>query len=377
MKQLMLVLMFTFSFLNLRSQTIEELYKDKKYQKVIDLALKKDSLTSLENYRVGRSYYNLENNDDALKYFDKALEGTCRDTANVHYFKGVVLKDLKEYDKSLISLEKAATMDSTDQYFLTEVGMVYMMKSDFNKAITVLEKAVLVKEENASPYFLLPYSYLLNNDKVKALALFNKYFDNIKKDEYRYSQALTFMSELERDNKNFKRAVELLQELLKINKENYDAIEDLIVTHNRAGDYKQGDKVFINLRKNYEEKHIDERLLKSKSVLVDKFYFNDTIKVLVVKYFEKPKEFADPIYKSYIVNTVHDSTILVVLTEKTIGGFGIDHMLCGWKGSTHLNFGKGFKGDDLKLKEFEDDIVGILNKRLQVAASSTSSKKKD
>jgi tetratricopeptide (TPR) repeat protein len=373
----MLVLMFTFSFLNLRSQTIEELYKEKKYQKVIDLALKKDSLTSLENYRVGRSYYNLENNYDALKYFDKALEGTCRDTANVHYFKGVVLKDLKEYDKSLISLEKAATMDSTDQYFLTEVGMVYMMKSDFNKAITVLEKAVLVKEENASPYFLLPYSYLLNKDKVKALALFNKYFNNIKKDEYRYSQALTFMSELERDNKNFKRAVELLQELLKINKENYDAIEDLIVTHNRAGDYKQGDKVFKNLRKNYEEKHIDERLLKSKSVLVDKFYFNDTIKVLIVKYFEKPKEFADPIYKSYIVNTVKDSTILVVLTEKTIEGFSIDHMLCGWKGNTHLNFGKGFKGDDLKLKEFEDDLVGILNKKLRVAASSSSSEKKD
>jgi tetratricopeptide (TPR) repeat protein len=363
---LLLSAQFTFA------QNIEDLYKAEKYREVIKIANQKDSFTSKEQYRIGRSYFNIEEYENALTYFNKAIVGTYKDSANAYFFIGLSHKELKSMDSASVFLKKAMTMDTTDQYFFTEYATLLMLEGKFKDAIPILEKAVTLKQEIASPYFLLPYAHLLNKNKEIALTLFNKYLPQIQKDEYRYISALKAMASLERDNKDYKQSISHLEKLLELNKQDFSAMEGMMITHSRAGDFKKAEKIFDRIKKNYEDKKIDDKYLKTKCTLIDQFNFDDTTEVSIVKYFEKPKEFADPILKAYIINIPTDSTTSVILTEKTLPGFGISHILCGWRGHAHLNFGTSWKDDNIPLKEFEEEVVKILTKRRKIAGSTTT-----
>jgi hypothetical protein len=113
--------------------------------------------------------------------------------------------------------------------------------------------------------------------------------------------------------------------------------------------------------------------VKRLQTFVDAVSFNDTVDILTVRYFKKPTEFADPIYKSYIINVPKDSTFLVILTEKSVALFdkkADNHMLCGWRGSAHLNFGTITTDGEVKYADYKKRVLGIVANKLTPVASS-------
>ena len=63
------ILLYSFSY----GQTITELYNNKNYQELVKLEKKADKLTPDELYMVGFAFFQLESDNKAIEFYDKAI----------------------------------------------------------------------------------------------------------------------------------------------------------------------------------------------------------------------------------------------------------------------------------------------------------------
>lgn len=119
----------------------KDLMRDKKYKLAIEslqIALKQDPNFVLALDDIAVCYRQLEDYDNAIKYYKKSLE---------IYPEG--------------------------EYALMNIGVVYTLKSDFKTAIDYYEKLIKYQPENAEGYFGAGKNYLaLNNDEKALSAIF-------------------------------------------------------------------------------------------------------------------------------------------------------------------------------------------------------------
>jgi hypothetical protein len=79
-----------------------------------------------------------------------------------------------------------------------------------------------------------------------------------------------------------------------------------------------------------------------------------------------------------VIHVAKDSTMMVLLTEKSLSLFdekADNHMLCGYKDHSHLNFGMITTNGKIKLEAYKKRVWAILQRRFEPVASSTSNSK--
>jgi tetratricopeptide (TPR) repeat protein len=361
----------------LSAQKIAELYDKDKYAAIVQLAENADSTTvfsTLEMYRIGRSYFNTENVGKALDYFQKAL-AAGRDSANVHYFIGVCHKEFKEYDKAMAAFDNAIKLDSTDQYAWAEKGLVYVSQEKLTEGKAAFEKAVSMPYQYVYPYYVTLVLYNSTKDYAKMPAFYQKWEKTFAKSEHYQVEAWRLMGSYEKSrNKNLPKALGYCEKVLEKDLLNMNAYEEVIKIHVLQQNWKKADKVFERLKTAFNDKRLNQDDLKREAAIVEITPLNDTINTFTVRYFKKPTEFAEPIYKTYIINTPKDSTIMVLLTEKSLSLFNPkedNHMLCGRRGGTHMNYGMITRNGEVKYADYRKRIWEILNERFKPVASST------
>jgi tetratricopeptide (TPR) repeat protein len=355
------------------AQKIQDLYQKKDYAAVVALAEKSDSLTAQEWYRTGRSYLNLDNEKEALKSFNKAL-AQGMDSANVHFFKGYAHKNLKEYDNALAAFEQAAKRDSIDQYVWNELGYIYLKMNQLDKAMVQFQKAVECPQEILDPYMMVSYLHLMKKNYKKTLECLEKWSKILEKEEEMALKALQIREAAYFGSKDYKKSLEVAEKMLENDLLEVPFYEYVMKSASRLKKWKHSEATFQKVKKAVEDHKVHDSYVERKAVAVDEFQWDDTTEVIIVKFFKTPEQFAEPIYKAYIKHIEKDSTMWVIMTEKSfsLSGDGTPHMLCGRRGSAHLNFGYTWKTNDISLESFEQELIRILEKRRTPAASSTS-----
>jgi tetratricopeptide (TPR) repeat protein len=364
------------------SQTIAELYDKDKYAAIVRIAENADStktFSPIELYRIGRAYLYTENTEKALTYFQTTL-AAGRDSANVHYFMGVCYKEFKENDKAMSAFDEALKRDSTDQYAWVEKGLLYAGQDKMAEAVAALEAAVRMPYQYEYPYFVLLSLYPMNKEYAKVPIFYEKWEKILNKSERYTVDAWRVMANYEKSRaKDNTKALTYFEKILEKDLLSIKAYEDVMKIHIAQQNWKKVDKVFERLKKAVDEKRLNQDDLKREAAVVEAVPFNDSIEVVTVRYFKKPTEFADPIYKSYVINSVTDSTILVLLTEKSLSFSNnkkeVLHMLCGWKGDMHLNYGGITRNGKIEFIDYRKQIWGILENKFKPVASTTSGSK--
>jgi tetratricopeptide (TPR) repeat protein len=381
-KKFLLIACIFVAFSPVFGQKIAELYKKDKYPAIIRIAEEADSTTSfstLDLYQIGRSYFHEDHIEKALTYFQKAL-AAGRDSANVHYFIGVCHKEFKQFDKAMAAFDEAIKRDSTDQYTWTEKAMVYYNQEKITAAITAFEKAVEMPYQYEYPYFVLLNLYALNKNFDKMSPFYKKWETTIAKSDHYQIEAWKLMGNIEKTQyKNLDKALDYFEKALEKDILSIKSYENVMKIYTTQEKWKKVDKVFEKLKTAFEDKRLDPEDLKREAAVVDDIMFNDTINILSVRYFKKPEEFAEPIYKSYLIDVPKDSTYMVILTEKSLSfddEKADNHMLCGRRGGSHLNYGMITRDGHVEFADYKKRVLAIVKGDIEPGASSTSRKKK-
>ena len=111
------ILSFTFILLlysSYHAQTASELFEGKNYEALVKLESKSDKLTPEDLFKVGYAFFQLENDLQAISFYDKAISKGF-DSAYVYYFKGIALRYNQQYDASIQAFDIALKKDPSNQ----------------------------------------------------------------------------------------------------------------------------------------------------------------------------------------------------------------------------------------------------------------------
>jgi len=127
---------------------------------------------------VGNVYYEIEeDHDNAIRYFEKALEVDEDESKPVYYKLGWLYNDKERYEDAINILLKAIEYDSEDSGYREELGYAYYMKEQYELAIIQLNKAISLDENSKLGYYYKGLCFIATNKKGDAMSMYYKLKD--------------------------------------------------------------------------------------------------------------------------------------------------------------------------------------------------------
>ncbi len=371
--------LITISFMITHSydQKIEELYKKRDFKNLIKHASSKN-LTKDECYFIGYAYFQLEDDKNAIKMYDKAIRKGLT-TSHIYLYKGLALRYDKQYENAIKSFNIAIQKNPKSQKNYTELGNVYYFTQRYDSALVNFYKAREQKYQIGDPYDKIPNIYHTQEKFKKALEEYRISANLIDKKDKIYVELLTNIGLLEYAvMKNYPNSIAAYSKMISLVPEKYDLYPKLIKAYYANENYVKGDSIYSIVKGKYDKAELSKDLMEAKSIMVDEFLWNGQ-KVSVLKYFPKPKKFAESIYKFFLLDSSGQKVVRKLMTEKT--DLDIDntkHVLCGIDKSSgiHETYPIGWDSDDIDYKELKKFVIKILNDEIESTASSKMKSKK-
>lgn len=362
------ILLYSFSY----GQTATELYNNKNYQELVKLEKKADTLTPDELYMVGFAFFQLENDNKAIEFYDKAIVKGL-DNGSVHFYKGLSLCYQKKYDEALKEIDISLKKEPTNQEFMNQKGQIYRYQGQEDKALEFFQAATKLPNTYGEPYFWVAYIYHGKQDFKKALALYYIALDSVPKKNSYYLTTLQSIGQLEYTfTKDYVKSAKAYSQAININPKDYEYYPKLIKAYNGAKEFAKADSIFGLMKVAYNNKELSEDDMKFKNVAIDESEWNGQ-KVTVYKYLVDPKESLDISYKVYLLTKTGDKVERTFMVEQTIQlPGGPKHLLCekDKKTGSHITYPYGWDTDTIPLDDLKKAFRLVLDGKMKQSASS-------
>lgn len=367
------VLLYSCSY----GQTVTELFDNKDYQELAKFESKADKLTADELYMVGFAFFQLEDDNKAIEFYDKAI-GKGLDNGSVYYYKGVSFYYLKKYDEALIQTDKALQKEPTNQEFMNQKGQIYRLQGQEDKALEIFIEATKLPNTYGEPFFWVAYIYHGKQDFKKALDLYYVALEKVPQTNSYYLSTLQSIGQLEFTyTKDYKKSADAYAQVVALNPKDYEYYPKLIKSYNAAKEYAKADSIFGLMKMAYERKELSEDDMKFKIVAIDEYEWNGQ-KLTVWKYLVDPKESLDLSYKVYLLTKAGDKVERVFMVEQTIQlPGGPKHLLCekDKKTGDHITYLYGWETDAIPLDDLKKAVGLVLDGKMKKGASSSAGNK--
>jgi tetratricopeptide (TPR) repeat protein len=124
---------------------------------------------------MGNVYYEImEDHDNAIEYFEKAIEADEEDSKPIYYKLGWLYNDKERYDDAIKILVKAIEYDSEDSGYREELGYAYYQKEEYEFALTQLNKAISLDNGSKLGYYYKGLCFIATNRKGEAMSIYYK-----------------------------------------------------------------------------------------------------------------------------------------------------------------------------------------------------------
>lgn len=349
---------------------IGELFQSKDYLSLTTLADKESSLNGEELYMLGYAFFQLEKDDKAIEFYDKAIAKGF-DNGVTHFYKGVSLTYLKKYNEAVIEIDLALQKEPNNQEYMNQKGLIYKSKGLEDKALDYFEEATRYPNTYGEPFFWVAYIYHGKQDFEKALKCYYVAAEKVPKHNSYYVATLQSIGQLEYTfTQNFQKSAVAYAKAVEHNPKDYKWYPKLIKAYNANKEYSKAAQVFELMKTAYLNKELQEEDLINKMVGIDEFDWKKQ-KLNVYKSLEDPKKVLDISHKVYLLNKKGDVVERVFTVEKTIQTQGgTKHLLCEEGKEAHLTYPYGWKTDTIALEDLKKAVVLILEDELKPTASS-------
>ena len=349
---------------------ISELYQSKDFLSLTTFADKESSLNGEELYMVGYAFFQLQKDDMAISFYDKAIAKGF-DNGIPHFYKSVSLTYLKKYEEAIKEIDMALQKEPNNQEYMNQKGLVYKSKGQEDKALDYFEEATRYPNTYGEPFFWVAYIYHGKQDFEKALKCYYIAAKKVPKHNSYYVITLQSIGQLEyKYTQNFQKSALAYAEAVALRPKDYKWYSKLIKAYNANKEYSKADKVFELLKAAYTNNELSEIEMKNKMVCIDEFEWKKQ-RLNVYKSIEEPKKVLDISYKVNLLNKSEEFNERIFTVEKTIQTQGGNkHLLCEEKKEVHLTYPYGWKTDTITLENLKKGIVLILKDELKPTASS-------
>jgi len=353
-------------------QTTIELYKQKNYAELIKLEKNADKLTPDELYMVGFAFFQLENDNKAIEFYDIAIAKGL-DNGSVHFYKGLSLCYLKRYEDASKEIDTAIQKEPSNQEYMNQKGLIYKYQGQEDKALEFFEIATKLPNTYGEPFFWVAYIYHGKQDFTKALALYYIALENVPKRNSYYLKTLQSIGQLEYTfTKDYLKSAKAYSQVINLKPKDYEYYPKLIKAYNAAKEYSKADSIFGLMKIAYNNKELSEDDMQFRNIAIDESEWNGQL-LSVYKYLVDPKVSLDISYKVYLLSKTDKKIEKTFMVEKTSKNpDNIKHLLCekDKKTGSHITYPYGWKTDYIPLAELKKAVILVLDGKMKQAASS-------
>ncbi|MFD2908080.1 tetratricopeptide repeat protein [Flavobacterium ardleyense] len=361
-----------------QAQTVTELYQNKNFPELVKLEKNATKLTPDELYMVGFAFFQLENDNKAIEFYNKAIQKGL-DNGSVYFYKGLSLCYLKRYDEALIEIDIALKKEPTNQEFLSQKGQIYRYQGKEDIALEFFEEATKLPNTFGEPFFWVAYIYHGKQEFQKALNLYYVAAEKVAPQNSYYGTTFESIGQLEYTfTKDYAKSAKAYAQAIAIDPDNYELHYKLMKSLNAAKEYVKAENAFLVVKKAFEEGKLPQTDMEIKTVPVAEFQWNGQT-ASITRSLIDPKETLDISYKVFLLTKEGDKVERRFVVEKTVQveKNGAKHLLCEQDKKTggHITYPYGWSTDKIQLDDLEDVVKLILDGKMKYAAKSAPNKK--
>lgn len=279
---------------------IEKMFKQKRYEEIIEYAPKSDKLSGSDIFRIGQSYIKLKRDQEALEMFKKALNKGYKN-GEIYFAKGIVESNLEQYYAAQTSFRQALYYMPLRKKVLIELAACYYKSNQLDSALTTYQTI----EAHWGEYWpaLVMSCQILQEQgyKKKALDCYYTKLPHLKKEKYYYRISLESVMKLEWHTfKNYGKTELAIKNLMETFPENYEYHMLLMQLYNYTNDYEKAHIQEEYILQGYNDLKLSEDYYSKGAMLVDQF---DTAQYQIEVYRNfQPEKNENTFYKAFIFN---------------------------------------------------------------------------
>lgn len=353
---------------------LKTLTNNKQYEKIIsEYASKCNDCSAKSLYYIGLAYYMKEDDNNCLKFMDKAIEKDYKDPAPF-YIKASTLYYMKKYEDAVKIFQSAIALKSDEAEYYSGLGDSYYNIGKLDLSLEAYKKATEQKDCPDRPYSYIAQIYSDQKNNEKALEAFYVAKSKISKESKSYQNALFNIGLLESLKGNYDKAEPAFTELIQLDPKDYHTYAKLIQVYYHRKEYEKTkpykDKLYAAYKKGELKGNMKDMFC------FDQFKWNNKL----IQAFERYEEGTKDVYTYnkhlfYVVNQ-DDKIEYRIQTEYSaisVEQGGPKYLLCQTKGDTHSTYNIGFN-DNFNYDDLKKSVIDILEEKVKPVASSGPSK---
>lgn len=279
---------------------LEALYEQDNFNEIIKYKQNKTKLFSTRAlYIKGMAYYGIEDDDNALKYLNLAIEKGPADE-KMFFYKGITHYYKYEFSEALKSMDSAIALNSTNPDFYAIKGEIYLQLEEPDSAIKYFSRSIDSVEPNYRAYVQLVDLYQGKKEYVKALDVLQSGITNLSTDDDYYQLLHYNIGLVHHLSGDLEEAKTTFEDHIELYSDDYAAVSKLIQVLNALGEYDMIDYLKINIYNGYKTKQLPEQM--SEMFCFSQFDWNEN-RVFAFELYEPIfSDYADCRYKFIVVN---------------------------------------------------------------------------
>jgi tetratricopeptide (TPR) repeat protein len=375
MKTYLVVFLALGFYLSGSAQTVTELYVSGKYTELTALESQSSELTGDELYMIGFAFFQLENDDKAIEFYNKAIKKGFINAA-VYFYKGLSLFFKKDYKDALKMIEIAIEKAPENQEYLNQKALIFLYQNQNDKALEIFEKATKLPNTYGEPFYWVAYIYHEKQDYQKALDLYYIAADSVPVSNSYHVSALESIGQLEYTfTYNYAKSAAAYEKAIKVQPGNYELYYKLMKSLNADKQYLKADSIFRVVQVAFNQGRLPKDEMEMKTVIIAQFEWNGQ-SATIIRSLVDPTETLDISYKVFLINKEGDAVERRFVVEKTLQleKDGAKHLLCeeDKKTGNHITYPYGWSSDTIPLDDLERAVKLVLDGKMSMGASSNT-----
>lgn len=213
------------------SVRFKDLYIQKKYEEIISYTPKDtEEISAKAYYYIAMSYYMKEQDDNAIKYFDFAINKGPVDH-DMYFYKGMTLYYKGKHQEALPYFDKAIEMRPNEPDFYGGKGEVFYKINLKDSALIYFAKATALPKCKTKYFLLAGELYQDKNENNKALSTYEVALSKLDQTSKDYQSILFNVGLMNQLIGNIEKAKDIFEKLLSIYPNDFHCMTKLIQTY--------------------------------------------------------------------------------------------------------------------------------------------------